>query len=176
LRRCVEKNRSVEAGGFAVRVLVAGIGNIFLGDDGFGSAVAAQLCAKTWPDGVQVADYGIRGMDLAFALTSGIDAAILVDAVARGGEPGTLYVIEPDAASAVPVIENHAMDPARVLAFAATLGTLPTWVRVLGCEPARLGGDEDEAEDLGLSEAVQAAIPSAVEIVERLVREAACTS
>jgi hydrogenase maturation protease len=82
-----------------VKILIAGIGNMFLGDDGFGSAVAQRLCGHPWPSHVTVVDYGIRGMDLAFALTSGIDAAILVDACARGGEPGTLYKIEPTAGS-----------------------------------------------------------------------------
>jgi hydrogenase maturation protease len=158
-------------------VLVAGIGNIFHGDDGFGCAVAKELCASRWPADVEVADFGIRGMDLAFALTSGIDAAILVDAVARGEEPGTLYVIEPDASRAMPEIQTHAMDPARVLAFASTIGTLPTWVRVIGCEPARLGTDLDETDaSAELSEPVRAAIPGAIELVQRLVQEAICTS
>lgn len=155
-----------------MKILVACIGNIFCGDDGFGPAVADKLCARAWPPHVEVTDFGIRGLDLAFALTSGIDAAILVDAVARGGAPGTLYVIEPTATDAPPTIDTHAMDPARVLAFATTLGTLPAYVRVVGCEPARL---EDE---MSLSDVVAAAISPAVRMVDHLVAEleAACTS
>ena len=159
-----------------MKILVAGIGNIFLGDDGFGPAVAAGLCARTWPAHVEVADFGIRGMDLAYALTSGIDAAILVDAVARGGAPGTLYAIEPAAPSGPPEIDNHAMDPARVLAFAQTIGTLPARVRIVGCEPARLDDDGDIA--VGLSEPVAGAIAPAIDMVRELIAqlEMQCTS
>lgn len=160
-----------------MRILVAGIGNIFLGDDGFGSAVAAKLREQTWPAHVEVVDYGIRGMDLAFALTSGVDAAILVDAYARGGTPGTLYAIEPTGNGAPPEIQTHAMDPARVLAFAATIGTPPRHVRLVGCEPARLGEDDGDIA-VGLSEPVTAAIDPAVAMVGALVQEleAVCTS
>jgi hydrogenase maturation protease len=159
-----------------MKILVAGIGNIFLGDDGFGPAVAEQLRALTWPAHVEVTDFGIRGMDLAFALTSGVDAAILVDACARGGTPGTLYVIEPTANGAPPEIQTHAMDPARVLAYAASIGTPPEHVRVIGCEPAHL--DDDGDVSVGLSEPVAAAIAPAVLMVGRLVTEleGACTS
>jgi len=157
-----------------MKILLAGIGNLFFGDDGFGPAVAERLVDQAWPPGVEVVDFGIRGMDLAFALTSGFDAAILIDAVSRGERPGTLYVIEPDASGVAPEIQTHAMDPARVLAFAATIGDVPTWVRVVGCEPARLGDGDDI--DVGLSDEVQAAIPSAVAMVQQLVEEAACTS
>src|ERR1700734_1751902 len=78
------------------RILIAGIGNIFLGDDAFGSEVARRLAARPMPDGVKVVDFGIRGFDLTYALLDGSDATILVDATPRGGPPGTLYVIEPD--------------------------------------------------------------------------------
>lgn len=160
-----------------MKVLVAGIGNIFLGDDGFGSAVAARLRERVWPAHVEVVDYGIRGMDLAFALTSGIDAAILVDAVARGGRPGTLYKIEPKAGVAAPEIQTHAMDPASVLALAATIGTPPRHLRLVGCEPDRLGEDDGDIA-VGLSDLVTAAIDPAVIMVGELVAEleAVCTS
>jgi hydrogenase maturation protease len=162
-----------------MRVLVAGVGNMFLGDDGFGPAVAAALRTRTWPAGVAIADFGIRGVDLAFALTSGIDAAILIDAVARGGAPGTLYVIEPAAAAGPPELQPHALDPARVLALAASLGTPPAYVRVVGVEPACLDDDGDLA--VGLSDPIARAIGPAVELVARLVgdlatAEASCTS
>src|SRR4051812_2799393 len=117
------------------RVLVAGIGNVFLGDDGFGVAVAEQLSAHEWPDGVHVEDFGIRGMDLAYAL-AGYDVAILVDAVPRDGAPGTLYVIEPAPDAGEVGFDAHGMDPVTVLALARTLGgPLPRGL-VVGCEPA----------------------------------------
>jgi hydrogenase maturation protease len=78
------------------RTLIAGIGNIFLGDDGFGVEVASRLAGADLPDGVKVVDYGIRGMHLAYDLANGFELAILIDATARGGAPGTIYVIEPD--------------------------------------------------------------------------------
>lgn len=165
-----------------MKILVAGIGNMFLGDDGFGSAVAQRLhevgrLVHGEGTEVQIVDYGIRGMDLAFALTSGIDAAILVDAYARGGTPGTLYKVEPTAGNAPPEIQTHAMDPARVLAFAATIGTPPRHVRLVGCEPATLG-EEDGDIAVGLSASVAAAIDPAVRMVHELVAEleAVCTS
>ena len=160
-----------------MKILVAGIGNVFLGDDGFGPAVAEALRARGWPGGVEITDFGIRGMDLAYALTSGIDAAILVDAVARGGAPGTLYLIEPTPGDGPATIETHAMDPARVLRFAASLGPPPPYVRVVGCEPARLDDDGDVV--VGLSTPVAASIDQAAVMVGELVAsltEVACTS
>jgi hydrogenase maturation protease len=161
-----------------VKILVAGIGNIFLGDDGFGPAVAGALQGRTWPAdaGVDVVDFGIRGIDLAYALVGDLDAAILVDAVARGGTPGTLYVIEPDAGGA-PSIDTHAMDPVRVLAYATSFGKLPPVLRVVGCEPARLDDDGDIA--VGLSRPVAAAVAPAADMVGTLVGqivEGTCTS
>ena len=105
-----------------MRVLIAGIGNVFLGDDGFGVALAGRLARRDLPAGVDVVDYGIRGMDLAYALLDGWDAVILLDATPRGEAPGTLYVIEPDVESieaAAP--EAHGMDPVRVLALARAI-------------------------------------------------------
>jgi hydrogenase maturation protease len=155
------------------RILIAGIGNIFLGDDAFGSEVARRMRDHPLPDGVRVVDFGIRGLDLAYALLDDPDATILVDAVPRGGSPGTLYLIEPDpvadgAPSADdPVIEAHAMDPVRVLRMAAAMGSRPRRVLVVGCEPATLGSDEDPA--MGLSPPVEAAADEAITLIESLV-------
>ena len=150
------------------RILVAGIGNIFFGDDAFGVEVAQKLLRRTWPEHVRVADYGIRGFDLTYALMDGYDAAILVDAVPRGQAPGTLYVIEPDLGAldaGEAMIETHGMHPMRVLAMVQALGGAPKRVLVLGCEPAP-GGDE---ERMGLSEPVAAAVDEAVRMVDSLV-------
>ena len=115
-------------------ILVAGIGNIFLGDDGFGVEVAQQLAARPQPDGVRVADYGIRGFDLAFALLDEPEATILIDAMPRGQAPGTVYVLEPDldgdATPATPdhaegSFQGHAMTPDFVFALVRTLGGTP---------------------------------------------------
>lgn len=152
------------------RVLVAGIGNVFLGDDGFGVTVAEALARSEWPDGVHVEDFGIRGMDLAYALAA-YDLAILVDAVPRGGAPGTLYVIEPSLDEADVGIDAHGMDPVAVLALARTLGGRLPRVLVVGCEPAtRMTGEEDEVV-AELSEPVRAAVAEAVRMVESLVME-----
>jgi hydrogenase maturation protease len=152
------------------RVLVAGIGNVFLGDDGFGVAVAEALAASEWPDGVHVEDFGIRGMDLAYAL-AGYDVAILVDAVPRGGAPGTLYVIEPELGDDEVGLDAHEMNPVAVLALARTLGGPLPRVLVVGCEPAtRMTGEEDEVV-AELSEPVRAAVGEAVRMVESLVVE-----
>ncbi len=149
------------------RVLVAGIGNIFFGDDGFGSEVARRLGERALPDGVHAVDFGIRGLDLAFALTDGYDAAVLVDAVARGGAPGTLYVIEPAEPGGAPTVETHAMTPTKVLELVRALGGGALPLRLLGCEPACLG---DEANPvMGLSPEVAAAVTPALDMIEELV-------
>ena len=103
-------------------ILVAGIGNVFLADDGFGVEVARRLAERELPAGVKVADFGIRGMDLAYELQEDYDAAILVDAVPRGQPPGTLFVIEPELDAAEPALDAHAMDPVRVLGAGARAG------------------------------------------------------
>ena len=150
-------------------ILVAGIGNVFLGDDGFGVEVARRLAQRELPLGVKVADYGIRGMDLAYELQEDYDAAILVDAVPRGQAPGTLYVIEPDLQDAEPVLDAHSMDPVRVLGLARALGTLPPRVLVVGCEPATAMTLDDEELVMGLGPEVSAAIDKAVELVESVL-------
>lgn len=153
------------------RILVAGVGNIFLSDDAFGVEVARLLRGRRQPDGVNVVDFGIRGLDLAYALTDDCDAAILVDAAPRGGTPGTLYLIEPllDPASMVlsAGFDGHSMDPVKVLQLASTLGTLPRRVLVVGCEPSSPAAEDNETFEL--SAPVRAALGPAVEMVESVV-------
>lgn len=148
------------------RVLVAGIGNIFLGDDGFGCALARRLAARELPAGVEVVDYGIRGMDLAYALGDGWGAAVLLDATPRGGSPGTLYVIEPEIDPDAVAIETHGMDPVKVLAMAQALGSTLPRVLVVGCEPRSV------AEGLNaLSEPVRLALDEGARLVDELIRQ-----
>jgi hydrogenase maturation protease len=160
------------------RVLVAGIGNIFLGDDGFGVEVARRLAERPHPAGVRVADFGIRGMDLAYALLDDHDAVILVDAAPRGEAPGTLSLIEPEIACAGPALalDAHGMDPVKVLALARTLGAKPTRTLLVACEPASLpGGDTYEDVVVELSAPVRAAVDEAVAMVESLLEEMGAT-
>ncbi|MGW1028589.1 hydrogenase maturation protease [Streptomyces sp. NPDC002577] len=151
------------------RVLVAGIGNIFLGDDAFGPEVAAVLLTRPRPAGVHIADFGIRGMDLAYALGDGYDAAVLVDAAPRGQAPGTLYVIEPEEPAGEPAPEAHGMDPVRVLALARHLnGNLPRTL-IVGCEPHACTTDDETEVGTGLSAPVRLAVGRAVGLVESVV-------
>jgi len=153
-------------------ILVAGIGNIFQNDDGFGSEVARLLLAgPPPPDGVKIVDYGIRGVHLAYELLDGYDAAILVDATAQGGEPGTIYVIEPDVDAVesetglaeAGIVDAHGMDPASVLALLRSLGGGIGRLLVVGCEPA------DVDDGIGLSEPVAAALGEACRVVRQLI-------
>jgi len=149
------------------RVLVAGIGNLFLGDDGFGVAVAQRLAEMELPAGLEVADFGIRGMDLAYALGQPYDAVVLVDAVTPAGCPGRLVVLEPDldgAEAAVP--DGHRMDPLVVLKLARRLGSLPPQILLVGCEPTAAG--EGESPSMGLSPPVAGAVDTAARIVLKL--------
>jgi hydrogenase maturation protease len=155
----------------AQSILIAGIGNVFLADDGFGVEVARLLAQRELPAGVKVADFGIRGMDLAYELQEDYDAAILVDAVPRGGEPGTLYVIEPDPAQAEGMLDAHSMDPVRVLGLAKVLGSLPARVLVVGCEPGVHMTQDDEELLVELSPAVRAATLEAVGLVESVLAD-----
>src|SRR5271155_3927321 len=149
-----------------IRILVACVGNIFLGDDGFGVEVAQSLSKRQLPETVTVKDFGIRGFDLAYALLDPWDGVIIVDALPRGEAPGTLYVIEPDRSGAAEAdINPHGMDPVRVLNLAASMGTISARVLVVGCEPNDFG-DELEGR-MGLSSPVQAAVEEAcIKIVE----------
>jgi hydrogenase maturation protease len=148
------------------RVLVAGIGNIFCTDDGFGPAVAARLMTSgpAPPDGVRVVDYGIRGMHLAYDLLAGYEALVLVDALPAAGTPGTLAVLEVGADDLGGAdFDPHGMNPVAVLGSLDRLGgTLPP-TYVVGCAPA------DIAEGIGLSDEVAAAVPAAADLVDTLV-------
>jgi hydrogenase maturation protease len=146
-------------------ILIAGIGNIFLGDDGFGVEVIRHLSSHPFPECVRVTDFGIRGYDLAYALLDGHDFTILVDAAGRGGAPGTLYVIEPDVAGHS-AMDAHAMNPASVLQLANSMGPVRGRIVLVGCEPATLGGEEGQ---MGLSEPVFAAVEQAARLIEDLV-------
>jgi hydrogenase maturation protease len=155
------------------RVLVAGVGNVFLGDDGFGVEVANRLAGAEFPPGVKVADFGIRGVHLAYELLDGYDALVLIDAVPRGEEPGTLYVIEPDldaiepaGVGGGPVMDAHGMAPEAVLALLLALGGRLDRVWVLGCEPA------DVSERMGLSAPVAGAVEEAARLARRLADDA----
>ncbi len=158
----------------APRVLIAGVGNIFLGDDAFGVEVVRELAKQPLPDDVRVVDFGIRGLDLAYALLEGYPLVILVDAIPRGGTPGDVYAIEPhaptdDPSAAPPAIEAHRIDPAHVLQLVAAMGGRVDRLLVVGCEPAPF----DEYEDIqaGLSQAALGAVPRAIELILRLIDE-----
>jgi hydrogenase maturation protease len=159
------------------KILVAGVGNIFLGDDGFGVEVALALSQRQLPESVKVKDFGIRGFDLAYALLDSWDAVIIVDALPRGKAAGTLYVVEPDLAAlpgaASAAINPHGMDPVQVLNLAASQGTISAQVLVVGCEPQDFG-DELEGR-MGLSAPVQAAVEEAAKIVLELAARIATT-
>src|SRR5215212_1406310 len=131
------------------RVLIAGIGNIFLGDDGFGIEVVKRLAGRGLPEGVEVVDFGIRGMDLAYALHEDYDLVVFVDATPRGGEPGTVYLIEPEIEDDGEVsLDTHGMDSTKVIKLARTLGARPTRTLVVGCEPQMVVSGEDYDEML----------------------------
>ena len=153
-------------------ILVAGIGNIFLGDDAFGVEVARRMAGLELPASVRVADFGIRGFDLAYALQDGYETTILVDACPHGQPPGTLYVIEPDLKAldgpdaAPAMVEAHAMNPMNVLRMARAMNIDLKNILLVGCEPETLGGEQGQ---MGLSQPVEAAVDEAVKLVESLV-------
>ncbi|WP_432157366.1 hydrogenase maturation protease [Streptomyces sp. bgisy153] len=152
------------------RLLVAGVGNIFLGDDAFGPEVVVALRDHPLPAGVTVRDFGIRGLDLAYTLLDGWDAVVLVDAAPRGHRPGTLSVVDPEPPAAADTApEAHGMDPVKVLALAARLtdGPLPRVV-LLACEPERLPNHDADVVG-GLSDPVRAAVAAAVPLLHTVV-------
>jgi hydrogenase maturation protease len=155
------------------RVLVAGIGNVFLGDDGFGVEVVKRLAGRELPEGVEVKDFGIRGMDLVYALQDDYEVVVFVDATPRGENPGTVYLIEPEIEDDGEVtLDTHGMDPVKVIKFARALGAKPTRTLVVGCEPQVVFTGEHYDEMLmELSEPVRAAVEEAAKLVESLVEE-----
>jgi len=149
------------------RVLVAGIGNVFLGDDGFGVEVARLLLGQQLPDGIDVVDYGIRGVHLAYELLDErYETVVLVDALPMGEPPGTLAVLEPDPEGPDDaLVEAHSMSPHVVLSALRALGGRPPGVLVVGCEPAALD------QGMALSPPVAAALDEAVQVVLRVTAE-----
>ncbi len=143
------------------RVLVAAVGNVLRGDDGFGPAVAARL--PPLPEGAEVIETGIGGVALLQELLAGCDGLILIDAVDRGAPPGTVFLIEPEVGEAEHVPDLHLANPERVLTMAKTLGCLPPRVLIVGCQPA----DVDE-----LDERLSPPVERAVEVAAKRVREA----
>jgi hydrogenase maturation protease len=153
------------------RILVAGIGNIFFGDDAFGVEVAKRLMQRQLPDKVRVVDFGIRSYDLAYALVDGCDAAILIDALPRGEPPGTLTLLELDMdefREHGDGTDAHDMNLAQVFGLVRSLGGYGGKLYLVGCEPGVL---ETEDGRMGLSENVEVAVPHAIEMIESLVAE-----
>jgi hydrogenase maturation protease len=150
------------------RILVAGIGNIFFGDDAFGCEMAHRLLQRELPPEAAVFDFGIRGFDLAYALLEDYELSILIDATPRGGSPGTLYVIEVDpneVETDISSLDTHAMNPLSVLALVKSMGRSPGRILIVGCEPSPIS----EQEDSGLSKPVAAMLDKAAELVESLI-------
>ena len=154
-------------------ILVAGVGNIFLGDDAFGVEVVNRLARRSLPGNVCVVDFGIRSFDLAYALMEDWDLVILVDALPQGGEPGTLYKFEPELPpdDAMPSsMDAHTMNPVAVLQLVKALGGEVDRMLVIGCEPAR--AEPDEEGNIGLSDSVAAAVDEAVRMIEETIGSA----
>jgi len=154
------------------RVMIAGVGNMFMKDDGFGGAVIKKILGRKLPEGVEVKDFGTGGLKLAYDLMKGYDGLILVDASGRGEQPGTLYILEPDENEINPDLEKggpidpHGADPATVLRFVKSIGSWPAKVVIVGCEPETV-----DYFEIGLSEPVNAAINKAVDMVEGIIKE-----
>jgi hydrogenase maturation protease len=154
-----------------VSVVVAGVGNVFLGDDGFGAEVARRLARQPLPAGLEVTDYGIRGLHLAYRLLDPVSLLVVADVARRGGAPGTLYVIEPDVEALAPgTADGHAFDLAAVFSAVRSMGGELPRIRIVACEPASLG------ERIGLSAPVEAAVEPALRLVRELVEREAATA
>ncbi|MEO8111571.1 MAG: hydrogenase maturation protease [Ginsengibacter sp.] len=154
------------------RVMIAGVGNMFMKDDGFGGAVIKKMSDKTFPEGVEIKDFGTGGLKLAYDLMKGYDGLILLDASQRGEEPGTLYVIEPEENSIESNLEDggpidpHGSDPATILRFVKGIGAWPGKVLIVACEPVAV----DDFE-IGLSEPVNEAVDKAVDLIDELLKD-----
>ncbi len=154
------------------RIMVAGVGNMFMKDDGFGGAVIKKMLDKKFPEGVEVKDFGTGGLKLAYDLMKGYDGLILLDASARGEKPGTLYIIEPnendidsDLEQGGP-IDPHGADPVTVLRFVKSIGSWPGKVLIVACEPETV----DDFE-IGLSDSVNASVDKAIEMVDDIIKD-----
>lgn len=148
------------------RTLVAGVGNIFQRDDAFGVEVVRLLAEREWPDGVEIADFGIRGIHLAYELLDGCELLVLVDVAERGHEPGTVTVVEvgmDDTPASPDVMDAHGLAPDQVFATIASLGARPGRTLLVACEPA------DVSAGMGLSDRVREAIPHAVDAVKEIL-------
>jgi hydrogenase maturation protease len=154
------------------KILIAGVGNAWLRDDGFGGEVARRLQRRELPDGVAVMDVGTGGLDLAYEVMRGYDALVILDVSRQGGEPGTLYVMEAEEDEVQGAIEDgevinpHSMDPQTVLRFVKSIGAWPGRVVVIACEPADVG-----QMGWGLSEQVKDAVERAVDLVVETIEE-----
>ncbi len=153
------------------RILVAGIGNIFLGDDGFGVEVVRRLQQRNLPEDVRIVDFGVRGLDLVYALQDGYETTILIDAFPHGQAPGTVSIVKPDASefavSPGNLVDPHGMHPINVLRMAKAMNGTLNEILLVGCEPSTLGGDEGH---MGLSEPVENAVEEATNATEALLR------
>jgi len=154
------------------KILVAGIGNMFLGDDAFGVEVVKRMRKRPLPENVSIIDFGMRSYDLAYALMQDWDLVILVDAICRGAEPGTLFTIRPDLPhdEVTVAIDAHVMNPVAALRLVKTLGGRIAPLLVVGCEPATVEPNPDG--NFVLSEQVDAAIDQAIAMVEQLITRA----
>jgi hydrogenase maturation protease len=147
-----------------VRFLVGAVGNVLRGDDGFGPAVARRLADADLPSGVELIESGIGGVALLQEIATGCDGVVILDAVDRGEEPGTVFVIEPEPGEAEHVADVHLVNPGRVLAIANAMGVMPPRVLIVGCQPH----DADRLSER-LSPPVEAAVAVAVERVREIL-------
>lgn len=157
------------------KILVACVGNMFFGDDAFGVEVAKRLRGRGLPHDVVVTDFGIRGYDLAYALMEDWGRVILVDALPRGGVPGTVYTLEPELPGQNEhscELDAHSMNPVSVLELVRALGGRPGRMLVVGCEPEHI--EPDHEGRIGLSPPVEAAANDAVKVIEDLINQARC--
>ena len=169
--RTSANNKATTLPGQENRILIAGIGNIFMGDDGFGCEVARALSERDLPTEVKVQDFGIRSYDLAYALTDEYEAVILVDAISRRQPAGTLFLIEPHSKGLSDEgmsLDAHTMNPLAVLQMAERLGGIKGKLYLVGCVPKSMESDEGQ---LGLTDEVERVVPQAVAMIERLVNE-----